>query len=287
MNFQYYSNKIKTVTPIGFVTIEQFIRSVQDPKEHTKDIFRRIQQASIDNNETLRAELKTQLYSFTPAVHVSERRAYKYITSFTGIMPLDFDKLPSHQYAEELKQHLFDEYKFIIAAWLSPSKKGVRAFVKIPQAVSIDHYKQLFNALEFYHLAQYNGFDSITKNCVLPMFQSWDEHILHRDNYEQWNLCYSPPEKIRQEKYKFSDYDINISDRIAKAINKITSNGHPQLRAAAYTLGGYVGSGKISQSDAENIIINLIYTNNYLNKKPSVYIRTAKEMIQRGSHQPI
>ena len=83
------------------------------------DIIDQIAQAAKAGNVKLTNELKTHLYSFTPCVNVDKYRRYEQITAFTGLAVLDFDN------AAEFKEFIFDEYKEIIAAWLSPSKKGV------------------------------------------------------------------------------------------------------------------------------------------------------------------
>ena len=94
----------------------------------------------------IKAELKTSLYSFTPCVRVEGRRRYADIKNFTGLLALDFDKLEM-EYAKEFKTALFNEYSFIIAAWLSPSRHGVRALVKIPIVQSVGEFKEHFNAV--------------------------------------------------------------------------------------------------------------------------------------------
>lgn len=262
------------------LSIGQFIQSIRQPKPHIVKIFEELRSA----DEQRKAELKTKLFSFTPAVIVTEKRAYKYIDSFTGLLPLDFDKIDN---SLEFKQYLFDEYKFIVACWLSSSKRGVRALVRIPVVNTVDEFKLFFSGLAFYYMDAYNGFDHATQNPVLPMFQSYDPEILYRENAETWDRIYIKPEPQKREQFKSSQSAEIIVKKITKAVDKISGNGHPQLRAAAYTLGGYVGSGAISYQEAENLMIYLIHSNEYLSIKPSVYIRTAKEMINKGTLQPL
>lgn len=287
IKFNYYPANIKDTKPLGLVTLERFINSVKNPKPETKHIFEQIKLADLNNDQATKQKLKSKLFYFTPCVNISEKRDYKHITEFTGLLCLDFDKL-TEDYAAEFKQALFEEYKFIIACWLSASKRGVRAFVKIPICKSIEEFKQYFMAIEF-ELGIYKGFDSAPKNCVLPLFMSYDPDILFRHDYSTWTKKYIPMQKPKSESYNFNDKDFSthVGFIVKKAIDKIIDNGHPQLRAAAYALGGYVGAGHIKESEAIDLIDKLIISNAYLSQKADIYKKTARTMISKGTQQPL
>jgi len=51
-------------------------------------------------------------------------------------------------------------------------------------------------------------------------------------------------------------------------------------------LGGYVGANYIDYNDAITLINRLIDSQSYLSKKPDVYKKTAKTMIDKGINQP-
>jgi hypothetical protein len=70
---------------------------------------------------------------------------------------------------------------------------------------------------------------------------------------------------------------------IIKLFDAIVSDGHPQVRSAGVTLGGYVASGYIDQSESEEFIYSLIQNNSYLRKGISGYQKTAKTAIQTGT----
>jgi hypothetical protein len=288
--FNYYPANIKIIQPLGWVSLAQFINSVKNPKPETKEIFEQIKLAHERQDQAEKQRLKAKLYYFTPCVQIKESRKYDNITAYTGLLCLDFDKL-EEDYSNEFKYALFNEYKFIVACWLSASKRGVRAFVKIPICKTVDEFKEYFMALE-YDLGIYNGFDSAPKNCVLPLFMSYDQDILYRDDYTTWTKKYIPAEKPKREYLSFNNSSEDELTRrvihcITKAIDKINDNGHPQLRAAAYALGGYVGADYISRSDAESLINNLIERNNYLSQKDDIYKKTALTMINKGIETPL
>lgn len=281
MIFNYYPSDIKSSFPLGEITLERLLLSIKNPKPQIKNIFDQIKIA----DEKTKYKLKTSLYSFTPCVYVRGSRKYQNIVNFTGLLALDFDKLEA-DYAKEFKEAIFNEYKFIIAAWLSPSRKGVRALVKIPIVNSVDVFKEYFNALEKV-LSIYRGWDKAPKNCILPMFLSYDYDLLQRGDATTWTERYSPPLIPVIKQYIVNDKTNNIEAIINSAINKIVDNGHPQLRAASFALGGYVSAGYIDKNYAEIMIHRMIDCNAYLSQKSSVYKRTSLEMIEKGMSKPL
>lgn len=282
--FNYYDADIKRSIPLGNVTLQYFINAIRSPKIDIKHIFERIRIAEEQGDMATKQELKSKLYSFTPCVYVQGARKYDNIQHWTGLLVLDFDHLQS-DYAVEFKEYLFNEYKFIIATWLSASRHGVRALVKIPQCYSVDEFKQYYAAIERI-LNCYNGFDKAPKNCILPLFFSYDAEILYRDNPQLWDEKYIEPKPLTIKQYIIDDKSSLVERIIAKKINPIDGNGHPQLRAATYLLGGYCGAGYIDLSDAVNIAHQLIDSNAYLRQKASIYKKTAITMINQGMNEP-
>lgn len=284
--FNYYRATITDSKPIGLISPEQFFRAIRDPKPHIKDLFAQIKKAHADGDAKLKAELKTHLFSFTPCIQVEGRRRYADIVKFTGLLALDFDKLPPGD-APAFKQYLFNNYDYVVAAWLSASGSGVRALVSIPQAKSVDEFKQYYNAIEKFEMSQYIGYDHAPLNPALPLFLSHDPDILIREEPSTFADRYSPPVSQPIRQYTVQDESERVIKIITSAIRKINDNGHPQLRAAAYCLGGYVGAGYIEHGLALHTIEGLIDTNKYLSIKPDVYKKTAATMIEKGSGDPL
>lgn len=283
--FNYYEANIKRSTPLGVVNLEYVLNAIKSPKKDIKHIFEQIQEAEKNKDLTTKQLLKTKLYSFTPCVIVNGSRKYDNIVSFTGLLVLDFDHLPNIGYAMDFKEYLFHTYKFIISVWLSASRHGVRAIVKIPICKDVDEFKHYFGGIEL-KLKDYKGFDSAPKNCILPMFISYDKDILIRFDAQTFNEKFIPIEKSQVIQYVVTDKTSSIEKIILKKINVIIDNGHPQLRAASYLLGGYVGAGYIDKDYSINMINKMIDSNAYLSQKASVYKQTAKTMINKGIYEP-
>lgn len=289
---QVFTSNVKNVRPIGNVSFSRFLNAIGDMKPELLDIYKQIKQAEIDGDIKKKHDLKMQLYYFTPCVILDPqgRRSYKDIQQFTGFMHLDFDYIDN---AQELKHYLFEKYDFIIAAWLSASAKGIKCLVSVPVVDSVKQFKSYFWGLAEI-MNQYKGFDTSPQNAVLPLFLSPDENILIAEDFTTWTKTGINPKDIQRPiaKYKY-DYNGNSKQKdwaisnIQKAIDKIVDNGHPQLRAAAYSLGGYVGGGYIPLFEAQDIIENMIRSNAYLSKKANIYIKTSVTMIQKGQQSPL
>jgi len=295
--FQYYSANIKSANPIGVVTLSQFLNAIKNPKPEIAEIYKRIRQAEVDQDLKTKAELKQKLYSFTPAINVKGRRRYLDIINFTGLMPLDFDHI---EYADEFRDYLFNEHKFIIASWLSSSGRGVRALVKIPNLSNlvgkgaIKKYKAYFNGLAKNATFEgFDGFDYAPKNCVLPLFLSYDKGLKARafEEAAEWSGEWEEPEIIAAEMPERSTVNYSLNERrisgiVRSGLNKISDNGHLILRGVAYMVGGYVGGGEVSFIFAENLLHSEINGHYYLQQKASTYKKTATDMLHRGSKVP-
>lgn len=285
--FNYYPGDIHMSRPAGVITLWKMLQAIKNPSDTIKNTLHQIQAARVSGDKTEKDRLKTTLPAFTPCVLVNGRRRYSDIARFTGLLMLDFDKLPDEGYAKEFRNDMFGEYPFIYAGWLSASGLGVRFAVAIPQVKNVDQFKGLYRGIE-QEMLQYIGYDQAPKNCILPLFIAHDPGLLYRTDPANWTDSYTPPQPPPVKQYVIhAGEQGKIEQIIIKAIDKITDNGHPQLRAAAYALGGYVGAGYIDQHHAVSLIHRLIEHNNYLAIKPSVYKKTASEMIAKGQREPL
>jgi hypothetical protein len=295
IQFPYYSGNIKNSRVLGHVSLDDFIKKHKEPHTDTLKILSSVEDAVLKGDLEEKKRLKTQLYSFTPSiiVNIGERRIYKNIVEFTGLMQIDLDGIPTEQEATDLKEHIFHEHEELVCCYLSPSKRGIKALMRIVKPKDVAHYKALHKGVAKEFL-DYGYFDTATKNPILPLFLSYDKDILYRpfNKAEVW---------FKSEWEKKTYFQLNdaptTSDRTAKdyekvvrilttTINEITDNGHPQVVRASLILGSRVGAGYLTTSDARYLIENLIKNNNYLSKGTAGYVKTAMWGIDNGINNP-
>lgn len=293
----FYSGNIQFSNCLGQISLEQFLNSHQNPKPEILNLFDDIQDAARNNNLKLKNELKTKLFSFTPAVNIqpNTKRRLSSVKGFTGLMQLDFDKIDTKEMAIAIKNDIFTTNPSIICSYISPSGLGVKALLKTSVPTDLAHYKRLFNAVER-EFECYSYFDTAPKNAVLPLYLSYDYNILVRPEQDviDWTEEFEPevhhqPIAIpkqdftsRQQQY-FYDKTVRI---FTDKMNAIGTDGHPQLRSACLILGTRVGVGYISHSEAEIMAANLIRANGYLKKGIHGYIKTSQWGIRKGAETP-
>lgn len=303
--FQYYPARANAMEPLGFITLYDFL-SLHQNKEKA-DIFQKIAAAEAKGDMKQKAELKqNNLKVFTPCVIIGNGKDgrpwknYDHIESFTGLAVLDFDHLPYTETADKFKKYIFDTYKCIIAAWLSPSRHGIKALVSIPIVKTVDEFKLYFWGLEN-EFKQYGDaktaqwFDGSGQNPTLSLFQSYDPDLLIAENFTPWTK-----KGVKETAYKYElvsspspNIEITSKNRetVLKIINtgfrNIVSTGHPPLRSLCISIGGYVAAGYLTQTEAEQLTFWHIANHPYLRKGITGYQKTAKWGINEGTKRPV
>lgn len=286
--FQYYPAHVNSNRPTGTVSLEEFIESIRNPSQKIIDVFSQISAAAAEGDMKLKDDLKqNNLFYFTPCVYIHNGypRKYLYIGFFTGLAVMDFDKLDN---APALKKFIFDNYKFVICAYLSPSKKGVKFLVKIPVATTVDEFKSFYYGLGLV-FEKFKGWDGTAQNAVLPLFLSYDPDILYRNDADTFTTQGQKLNAFKATETAAITIETDDSkkgqvlEKCRKAFEIITDNGHPQVRAAGVALGGYVASGYITHIEAEQFIEQCIRSTPYLQKGIPGYITTARTAIQKGT----
>jgi hypothetical protein len=292
IRFQFFPAKIWEANPIGILSLRSFLDVHKNPKESTVKVIEEIKIAAQKNDLKLKDSLKqNNLYSFVPSVILDgQGRGLVNITGYNPIMMVEFDKI---DHAKKLKQRLFNNLKCVIAAWISPSGRGLKLLIRIPKPKSVEEYKQYYCGLAYY-LSQYEGFDGVNYNIVLPLFLSYDREILIREDAEEWTqrggkidafdinapIDFEIPEnideKIEQEVVKSIDF----------LIDRIVDNAHPQLLGVSFLIGGWSAANFIGEELAYDTLINAVENNKYMSKNLRGYKATAKQMFLKGLNHP-
>ncbi len=299
--FPYFNGNIKLTRAEGQINLDQFIRVHKNPKLRTIDILHRVAEASANGDQKLKRELKQKLVTFTPVVNIEVGFARKYsnITNWTGLMQLDFDGIKDEQEVTDLKHMLFWNYPQIVCSYISPSRMGVKALMKIAVPTDAEHYKAMHKAV-MNEMEQFSYFDPATKNAVLPLFLGWDQHILFRDysECEEWIIedRYEEPKVQLISKPNFipTSYSDNQKqywynktiELFSGSVGQIHDNGHPQLRTRCLILGSRAGAEYISLFEAKHLAEDCIRANPYFSKGIEGYIETAYWAIEQGYKNP-
>ncbi len=295
MMFSYYSGNILESKSIGLLGVDKFIDAHKNPKTKTRILIEKIKLASELGFQDEKSRLKKQLFSFTPRVLVpiGKKRLYDNIKEFTGLMQLDFDKFDSESLARDFKTYLFDNYEETLCCYMSPSRLGVKALMRIKTPSTIEQYKAIHYAVskEFDNVPQ---FDKATKNPILPLFISYDEDILYReiDNCSLWtDENWSEQQALKEQEFDVEQssgtkLELKVINSTKQHIREIVDNGHPQVRRAGLILGSRISAGYISRHVAEGLIRDLIRENTYLSKGTRGYILTAEWGIKQGLKNP-
>lgn len=295
--FPYFPSRADIIKPIGDISLSKFIQAHKEPKESMIKVFEAIEDAAIKGDKKLKDNLKqTKLFYFTPSVVLKERN-YSSIESFTGLLVAEYDGLSS-SYAEKLKRQIFEKFKSCILAYTSPSKSGCKFIFKIPIVTSVEEYKEYYFGLSFY-LSQIKGFDTSNQNPTLPLFLSYDKDMLVRceDEIETWILKGINLDSVYNKK-NTSEIDKvdNPTDSDRKRIFRIVDSvfekieeeqkGHEYVRNVAYTLGGYVGCGYLTEDEAIDYMNFKITGSSYCNSRQDYY-KTSVTSIRKGQSLPL
>lgn len=291
IKFPYYPSNVKIVKPLGLVSLKDFIRANKNPNKKTRELFEQIQKASLDGDMKLKAKLKESLYYFNPCVNTDGLgRSYSNITSFTGLAVIEFDKI---SFAKELKESVFNNLPSCVCAYISPSGYGVKFIIRIPIAKSIEEFKSYIYGLGYY-FEHISGWDGSCQNPILPLYLSWDEDLLYREDAEIWDV-----KGLKLNSFKAFEGDIEVLENVtekekntvikifSRGIDNIVDNGHPQVLSFSVMLWGYVGANYLSEDEAEILIEEKIEENEYLSKGTQGYITSAKKMKSIGMSSPL
>jgi len=304
MKIPYYIGGITKSSPSGTISLGQFVNSQIEPKDSIVSLFERIEEASKVGDKKLKGELKEQLPFFTVSAQFNGRRKYDNIIEFNPIAQLDFDGLTEDE-ATLFRDYLFNHYPQIVCSFLSPSRKGVKALIRIPKIdiskgidEGIKEYKAYYRAIES-EFGNYAGFDSAPKNLALPLFLSYDYFMVNRDfeEAEEWDVKEFEADKLTQEfplpikpykKLKSNDRNERRAyNTVRKAVESIVSSpGHYQLRSACLIFGTRSGAGYVDYQDAKREVENLVRRNAYLSKGVNGYIKTALWGLEEGYKTP-
>lgn len=290
IKFQWYNNGIKTIKPGGYISLRQFINAVISPKPEMIQAFEAIKEAGKNGDKKLKDELKTKnLFFTTPSVIVDPIRNYDSIKQFLPFAILEYDGI---EYAEELRDYIFEKRKDCIFAFCSPSFTGCKFIFHIETPTSVDNYKELYLGIA-HDLDKFKNLDLSNIRNVLPLFNSYDPNAKFREDAiksvkrgykinafipstEEIEIPENASEEDKQECFKLIGY----------LISRIVDCGHNQVVSTAFIGGGVTAYYGVNQDEMWDLIVEKIEENDYLSKGVRGYLTTARTLFNKGLNFP-
>ncbi len=167
---------IKDTSQPFYRDVDVIIERIRDGA--SKDIIKAIRS---EKDKEKRDLLKQQL----PAICFSgifTKRNDKSLTQHSGLICLDFDGYPNNRELLSQKE-ILAQSKYVYAAFISPSGKGLKAVVKIPPIP--ENHKNYFNGLEKHFGSKY--FDKSCKNVSRVCYESYDPLLYFNENASVWD----------------------------------------------------------------------------------------------------
>tara|TARA_R110002073_G_scaffold6363_4_gene37674 strand:- start:934 stop:1785 length:852 start_codon:yes stop_codon:yes gene_type:complete len=259
--------------------------STTNKEINLQDIFENIRSKNINQPK---ADRKAIIYCTTS----TKGRRHEDIVSFTGLLFIDIDECKHPKTIKEIMTKI----KYTVAVWYS-SSGNVHALIKVPLCLNVDEFKRRYRA--FIQLLEplikgLGKIDSITSNPTQLAFESYDAEIIVKNNPIVF-------EHILPVKKQSIQKGINLPtdecekwciNWITRRVGLINTLGYPQLLKYAYSLGGYSAGGYISQSLAEETLLNAININEYFNSYESsgslsTYQKGGIAAFRKGLEKPI
>jgi len=248
----------------GIITIFRNIKETEQPFYRGVDaILERIKNGAskdlIKNIRTLKDKSEiNQLKQKLPAICFSgkfTKRSDGSIASHSGFVCLDFDGYTKQKELLEQKEALSKD-KHVYSVFISPSGRGLKALVKIPQKV--DNHKNYFNALENHFNSE--NFDKTSKNISRVCYESYDPLIYINKNSSVWT---SLEEQTYPELDKYKDrptIPITDENKIVDILLKWWDKKYPMVEGQRnhnlYVLAAALNDFGVNKSLAEYITSN-------------------------------
>lgn len=290
LQFQWYSNGIKTIKPSGLISMRQLIQAIITPKPEMIEAFELIKKAGVEKNKAEKDRLKAEkLFFTTPSAIFNPIRNYDSIQNFLPFAIFEYDDIP---HCEELRDYVFEKRKDCIFAFTSPSLTGTKFVFYTETPTSISHYKALWFGIA-HDLDKFINLDLSNERCTQPLYNSYDPNAKFRENavpffargYKENSFVPFVGEIEIPEEVDEDDVE-QCFKLIAHLIDRIESSGHNQVVSTSFLASGISAFHGVDTNEMWGLLEERIRTNTYLSKGVQGYLTTAKTMFNKGLNFP-
>lgn len=219
----------------------------------SKELIKKIRS---EKNKKLRQELKAQL----PAICFSglfTKRNDTSIREHSGLICLDFDGYEARKDLLQDKEK-FTKNNYVYSVFISPSGKGLKVLVKIPQ--DVDNHVHYFNSLRNHF--NNDKFDVTSKNVSRVCYESYDALIYVNENSSVWDKI----EEIEyEEKHRYRDaptIPITDENRIVNILTSWWQKKYPMVEGQrnqnCFILAAAMNDFGVNRSLASYVLSNYI-----------------------------
>ena len=291
VSFQWYQNGIKTIKPSGYITLRQLINAIISPKPEMIEAFKLVQEAGARGDKEEKNRLKAErLFFTTPSAIFNPIRNYESIISFTNLAIFEYDDV---EYAEELRDYIFEKRKDCIFAFCSPSSTGCKFIFLLGETPkSIEHYKALWYGVA-HDLDKFKNLDFCNERVTQPLYNSYDPNAKFRGDavglvkrgYKEGSFVpyvgqVDVPDNVDEKEVE------DAISLIKHIFDKIDSNAHNSIVSCSFTSGGLVSYYGIDSDDVWNIIEDSIRNHSYIKTNIDGYLKTASTLFNKGLNFP-
>ena len=165
----------------------------------------------------------------------------------SGLMIIDIDNLGSiglQKLSEQLKN---DEY--VYSFWKSPSGRGLKALVKIPECKNDTEYKNYYQSFA----NRYDNIDQSGKDISRLCFFCYDPDLQIKDS-KIWNKINKDEKPTIEPNYTNNNY--KVASRVLNIIrNAAIGERHDKILKASRLMGGYVAGGEMTYEEAFRLLL--------------------------------
>lgn len=147
---------------------------IQDIKSgNYRNEIAQIRTAKLSGNKSDSDNLKKSLLAFTPSGTFGQQRKSEFINSYSKIIHLDFDHIPTSELETFIE--IVNSCEFTYASYISPSGEGMKVFVRVDsnKEQHTEAYKQIG---AYYSSLTYMDYDPKCKDISRLCFVSYDEN---------------------------------------------------------------------------------------------------------------
>jgi hypothetical protein len=282
--FDHLLNPTPTATLPLDTALEQIL---QGTYRNAIDQCRRIFTAR--GEDAYKAE-KNRLPQWTFAGTFAPTRAKDHLTQHSGICHADIDHLTN---LVETKLALMSD-PHVVYCFTSPRGDGLKYGVRIPVVGDDDAYKHAWGVLAAAHLAAYGvTWDRSGKDICRLCFVSWDPTCYVNPDAEvygvpQMIIPEPKPRLVATGSIPRERRDLYAQRGIANAVKIIeasTDGGlHEARRRASYLLGGYIGGGILTYTEAYEALRAAVEGHT---KHVAASLKTIASGLTKGEAKPI